>query len=130
MLKNFSKHISLVFLLALGFFLMPSVGYACAKKSVKIEQTSCSKDQSKKAEQKECCKTKTCKKNKNHNDCNGKCKHSSCSCSTASSSFSLPIPIDLRTKNHFAKIKKQRFDFKQANYSSCYFSIWLPPKIA
>lgn len=129
MLKNLSKHISVFILLALGLFLIPGISYACAKKSASPKQTSCSKDKSK-AEQKDCCKTKTCEKDKNQNDCSGKCKHGSCNCSTSSPSFGLPFSIDLKTKNHFAEIKKQIFGFEQAHYSSGYFTIWLPPKIS
>ncbi len=125
-----SKHISFIILLCLGFFLIPSISYACAKKTAKTEQKSCSKDQSTKAVKKDCCKTKSCKKDSEHNDCNGKCKHSSCRCSTSSSSLSLPIPLDLKTTNHFATTKKQKFGFKQAYYSSGYSSIWQPPKIS
>ena len=123
MLGNFNKHICLVMLLGLGFFLMPVFSYACAKKSTKSAKTSCSKGQNKKSEQKECCKTKTCKKDKN-------CEHNSCSCSTSSWSFSLPAPSDLETKNHFAQTKKQKFDFDRAYYSSGFLTIWLPPKIS
>ena len=130
MLKNLSKHISFIILLCLGFFLMPSISYACAKKTTKTEQKSCSKDQSAKAEHKSSCKDKSCKKCKDGHDCDGNCKHSSCGCSTSSSSVSLPIPIDLKTANPFAEIKKQKFGFKEAYYSSGYSSIWQPPKIS
>ena len=91
MLKNLSKHISFVILLCLGFFLMPSISYACAKKTTKTEQKSCSKDQSAKAEHKSSCKDKSCKKCKDGgHDCNSNCKHGSCGCSI-SSSFHLMI---------------------------------------
>lgn len=129
MLKNLSKHISFVILLCLGLFLIPSISYACAKKSTKTEQASCSKEQSEKSHHKDGCKTKSCK-NCDDKDCSGKCKHSSCGCSTSSSSLSLPIPFDLKGTNHFAEIKKQKFGFKQAYYSSGYSSIWQPPKIS
>lgn len=130
MLKNFSKHISFVILLCLGFFLMPGVSYACAQKSTNVEQKSCSKEQSKKSEHKSSCKDKTCKNCKNGHDCDGNCKHSSCRCSTSTSSLSLPTPIDLKITNPFAETKKQKFGFKQAYYSSGYYSIWQPPKIS
>ena len=130
MLKNLSKHISFVILLCLGFFLMPSISYACAKKTTKTEQKSCSKDQSAKAEHKSSCKDKSCKKCKDGHDCDGNCKHSSCGCSTSSSSVSLPIPVDLKTAAPFAETKKQKFGFKEAYYSSGYSSIWQPPKIS
>lgn len=129
MLKNLSKHISVVILLCMGFFLVPSISYGCAKKLAKTVQNSNSKDQFYKAEIKDCCKTKSCKRDKDHNDCSGKCKHNSCRCSTSSSSSSLPIPIYIRNENHFFEIKQQKFDFKQAYHSSGFSSIWQPPKI-
>ena len=130
MLKNLSKHISFVILLCLGFFLMPSISYACAKKTAKTEQKSCSKEKSEKSHHKDSCKDKSCKKCKDGHDCDGNCKHSSCGCSTSSSSVSLQIPIDLKITNPFAETKKQKFGFKEAYYSSGFFSIWLPPKIS
>ena len=130
MLKNLSKHISFVILLCLGFFLMPSISYACAKKTANTEQKSCSKDQSAKAEHKSSCKDKSCKKCKDGHDCDGNCKHSSCGCSTSSSSVNLQIPIDLKITHPFGETKKQKFGFKQAYYSSGYSSIWQPPKIS
>lgn len=130
MLKTLNKHISFIILLCLGFFLTPSINYACTKNAAKTEQKSSSKDQSKKAEKKDCCKTNSCKKDKDHNDCDGKCKHSSCRCGTSFPSVSLPIPIDLKTTNHFAETKKQKFGFKHAYYSSGYSFIWQPPKIS
>ena len=129
MLKNLSKHISFVILLCLGFFLMPNITYACAKKAVKTEQKSCSKEQSKKSEDKISCKDKSCEKCNDGHGCNGKCKHSSCKCSISSSSFGLPILIDIKTENQFAEIKTQKFGFKQAYYSSGFHSFWQPPKI-
>ena len=129
-MKNLRKHISIFVLLCIGFLILPSKTYACNKKTAKTEIRSYSNDHSSKTEKKDCCKTKSCKRDSEHNDCNGKCKHSSCRCSTSSSSLTLPIPIDLKTTNHFATTKKQKFGFKQAYYSSGYSSIWQPPKIS
>ncbi len=130
MLKTLSKHISFIILLCVGFFLAPSICYACAKKTVNTEQKSCSKEKSKKSNHKESCKDKSCKKCKNGHDCCGDCNHSSCRCSTSSSFVSLPIPIDLKVTDPFAETKKQKFGFKQVYYSLDYSSIWQPPKIS
>lgn len=100
---------------------MPSISYACAKKTAKTEQKSCSKEKSEKSHHKENCK--------DGHDCGGECNHSSCRCSTSSSFVSLPIPFDLKVTDPFADTKKQKFGFKQAYYSSGYSSIWQPPKI-
>ncbi|ULT44859.1 hypothetical protein KRR40_16995 [Niabella defluvii] len=42
------KHIGLLLLLALGFFLAPNLSYACSKTSTKTEKSTCSKKKSKK----------------------------------------------------------------------------------
>lgn len=128
MLKNLNKHIGFAFFLCLGVFLIPSISYACAKNTASTTQKSCSKAKSTKAKE-DCCKTKSHKKDNKNNECADNCKHSSCGCSTSSSSVSFPLPINLKVINPLAETKKQKFGFKQAYYSSCYYSIWQPPKI-
>ncbi|MCA6439183.1 MULTISPECIES: hypothetical protein [unclassified Arcicella] len=128
-MENLSKHIGFVILLCLAFFLLPDTSYACTKKVAKTEQKTCSKDQSSTAEKKDCCKTMSCKKGKHHNDCGGKCKNCSCGCINSVSSLNLHIPLGIVTENYFAEVKKKKFDFSPAYYSSGYFSIWQPPKI-
>lgn len=130
MLKTLGKHISFVFLLCLGFFLAPSITYACAKKTAHKEHQSCSKEKSEKCHHKESVNDKSCKKCKDGHDCGGNCNHSSCRCSTSSSFVSLPIPIVLKLTHPFAETKKRNFGFKQVYYSSDYASIWQPPKIS
>ncbi|WP_262152769.1 hypothetical protein [Chryseobacterium foetidum] len=124
-----SKHISFIVLLCMGFFLMPSISYACAKKTAETEQKSYSKDKSEKSGHKDSCNKKSCKKCKDRHNCGDNCKHSSCRCSASSTSFGLPMPIDLKTEIRFAEIKQQKFGFNQAYYSSGFSSVWQPPKI-
>jgi len=69
---------------------------------------------------------KKCKSDK----CGGGCSHNSCRCGASITSLSLPVIIELKAKNQFAAGKKQKFGFKEAYYSSGFFSIWLPPKIS
>lgn len=128
-LKNLNKHIILGILLCFGFFLMPTLGYGCTKKTVRTEHQNYSNKQSHKTEIKDCCKTKSCKSDKDHSDCDGKCKDSSCRCSTTSYSLNLHIPVDIHTVNQFGEIKQEKFGFEQACYSSGFSSIWQPPKI-
>jgi hypothetical protein len=109
--------------------MIPSQSYACSKNSTKTEQSSCSKEKSKKSEHKKGYKGKSCKKCKSGN-CDGGCSHSSCRCSASTTSLYLPIPIELKAKNPFAEVKKQKLGFKEAYYSSGFFFIWLPPKIS
>lgn len=40
-----------------------------------------------------------------------------------------PAVIELKAKHQLAAAKKQKFGFKEAYYSSGFFSTWLPPKI-
>ncbi|WP_231121128.1 hypothetical protein [Epilithonimonas vandammei] len=113
-------------LFCLVFFMIPSQSYACSKNSTKTEQSSCSKEKSKKSEHKKGYKGKKCKSG----NCDGGCSHSSCRCSASTTSLYLPIPIELKAKNPFAEVKKQKLGFKEAYYSSGFFFIWLPPKIS
>ncbi|RKD16335.1 hypothetical protein BCY91_05555 [Pelobium manganitolerans] len=128
-MKNLKIHISILLLFFLGFFLMPNQSYACSKKSTQTEQSSCSKDKSKKSKHSSC-KGKSCKKRKDSNGCGGNCKHSSCRCAASTTSLSLPLVIEFKAKNPLAAGKKKKFGFKEAYYSSGFFSIWLPPKIS
>ncbi|MBF6645686.1 MULTISPECIES: hypothetical protein [Flavobacteriales] len=130
-MKNWNKHITIVLWLFWGFLLAPNISYACSKAPIKTEQQKFSKNHHEKAEKKDCCKTKSCKKCKDGNGCGGNCKHNSCKCGVSSpNSLSVPIAIELKAKNYFAETKKQKFGFKEAYYSSGFFSIWLPPKIS
>ena len=118
-LKNYRIHIGILTLFCLVFFMMPSQSYACSKNSTKTEQSFCSKEKSKKSEHKKGFKSKSCKK----------CKSDKCRCGALTTSLNVPTVIELKTKNHLAAAKKQKFGFKEAYYSSGFFSIWLPPKI-
>ncbi|RTZ49976.1 hypothetical protein EJ377_07635 [Chryseobacterium arthrosphaerae] len=102
-MKNFKKHISFVILLCVGFFLVPSISYACAKK----RRTQNKILLKRKSKYKEICKDKSCKKCKDGHDCGDDCNHSSCRCSTSSSFVSLPIPIDLKVTDPFAETKSK-----------------------
>jgi len=116
----------------LVFIVIPNTTYACAAKVTGTEKKCCSQKKSEKTEKKSCCKTKKSKKDKSLNECNGKCGDSSCKCSTGISLSLLGVPVSsyFITKKHFADIKTQNFIFRNAYYSSGYFSIWQPPKIS
>ncbi len=127
---SLSNHISFILFLFLGFLLTPSITYACSKKTNKVKEIACSKDQSIKTEKKDCYKIKPCKKGIKNNSCSAKCKHNSCKCSITSSSVSYLILTDLKIANPFTETKKQKFSFKHTYFSSDYSSIWQPPKIS
>lgn len=129
-MKVFSKHISLVILLCLGFFLLPNITFACAKTTTKVEQKSCSKHKSIKSSKHDCAQDKSCCADKQHKKCGSNCQHNSCKCSTTVSSLNLPVYITFSSKQVFVETKKQKFGFNQTYYSSDISSIWQPPKIS
>jgi len=110
-------------------FLVPSLSFACTNKNVKKDETLGYKCQISTFSEKFCCQSGFCKKDRDHNDCNGKCKHNSCRCGTVISLAGLPVMSDLKIKNHFIEEKKLKFSFSQTYYSSGFSSIWQPPKI-
>ena len=128
-LKNLSKYIIVFIFMGLGLLLVPGITYACAKKTVYHKQASCSKDDSKNEEQKDCCNTDSAKTDGHEQDCKDTCNHSSCRCSTPSTSLGLDTFNEFCTASHFTETRKQKFCFRETYYSSGYLSIWLPPKI-
>lgn len=129
-LKNFGINIGIAVLFCLGFLLMSSQSYACAKKVSAKEFDTCVKSSLKKLEDNRCCQTGTCEKNKHHRNCNGVCGHSTCKCSTSISSLNLPIAIELASNYPFSDIEKKKFGDQNDAGSSGFLSIWLPPKIS
>jgi len=127
LLKNLSRYIGAVILFCLGFFFTPSQSYACAKKSTKTEQNSCTKGESDNSKEQDCCKIKSCEKSKeDKGHCSGSCKDKSCN--NITSSMGLTPFVEIKSA-HSAEAKKQKIGFKEAYYSSGYSSIWQPPKI-
>ncbi len=122
-----SKKFYIVLLVMLGFFMTPSVAFACGTKT---EKACCKKESSSKKEQKDCCKKEKKSNESSHDGCNGACKNISCS----SSAFQLGL-----TSAFYTELNKQVFSFstERQNYyysemfiSSHFRSIWLPPKIS
>lgn len=120
----------MLFLVCLGFFLMPNHSYAYSKESTKIEQKECSSIKTKKSPEKDCCRTKSCSKNKQNNGCKGNCNNNSCRCSVPFSALGLLVQVEIGSKNYLAETKKLKFSFKQAYISSGFHFAWLPPKIS
>lgn len=123
MLNKF--HILLI-ILTLGFFGTPTLTYACGTKTTKTEKSCCKKSENEKDNKIDCCK-----KNHSQSDkgCEGKCKHSFCHCLIVSFAFTLPFLAELRIETYFSLNKELKFYDKEANLSSGFYSIWLPPKI-
>jgi hypothetical protein len=129
LLKTYNKNIGHILILCLVLFLVPTLSFACTKKNIKKDETLGYKCQTRTFSDKFCCQPGFCKKDRDHNDCNGKCKHNSCRCGTVISLTGLPVMSDLKIKNHFIEEKKLKFSFSQTYYSSGFSSIWQPPKI-
>ncbi len=115
----------LIIILTLGYFLLPTMSYACGTKS---EKSCCKKEISSKTEKKDCCKNKQSKDQ--DNSCGGKCGHSNCTAST-SVNFSIIsfYEIEFNNNNFDFSTEKQKFYHSETFISSGFTSVWLPPKI-
>ena len=114
----------IIIILTLGFFLSPTLSYACGTKT---EKSCCKKEISSKTEKNDCCNGKHSKDK--DNSCGGKCGHSNCT--TPSVTFSLISLNEIRFKNNNFdfSIEKPKFHYSKTFISSGFTSVWLPPKI-
>ena len=120
------KRVYLLVFVIFGFFLMPTVTFACGSHS---EKNSCNKENSANTEKMDCCKNDNHSKNKNHSGCNGKCGNSNCT--TSSVQFSLAFFEIKFINNNFDFLKKgQSYFNSNNNLSSGFYSLWLIPKIS
>lgn len=120
-----TRQISILLIVMLGFFLTPTLTYACGKSVEKTEKSCCKKETSK-SDKKDCCKNHS-QKDKNDDDCDGKCKNSSCHCPTAPLAIVLPFVTEMKYYNIF--LEKVTIAYTETYISSGFRSIWLPPKI-
>ena len=116
----------LILILTLGYFLLPTLSYAC---STKTEKSCCNTETTYKIEKKDCCNDKNSKDK--DNGCEGKCGHPNCTSST-SINFSLisTFDIDFNFFNLNFSSEKQKFYNSKTFISSGFFSVWLIPKIS
>ena len=114
----------LIIILTLGFFLSPTLSYACGTKT---EKSCCKKETSSKTENKDCCNGKHSKDK--DNSCGGKCGHSNCT--TSSVTFSIISFNEIQFKNNIFDFssEKPKFYPSKTFISSGFTSVWLPPKI-
>ena len=110
----------------LGFFLTPTLTYACGKSAEKTEKPCCKKETSQ-TEKKDCCKNHS-DNDKNNDGCGGKCKNPFCHCPTAP--LTIAVHFVTETKNHNILLEKLSIAYTQSYVSSGFRSIWLPPKIS
>lgn len=120
-----TRQISILLIVMLGFFLTPTLTYACGKSAEKTEK-SCCKNETSKSEKKDCCKSHS-QNDKNDDGCGGKCKNPSCHCPTTPPTIALPFVS--KEKQNILFIEKQNIPYTETYISSGFLSIWLPPKI-
>jgi hypothetical protein len=115
----------LIIILTLGFFMLPTLSYACGTKT---EKSCYKKEKTSKTEKKDCCNGKHSKDK--DNSCGGKCGHSNCTSST-SVNFSIFSYYEINFKNNSFNFstEKSKFHHSKTFISSGFTSVWLPPKI-
>ncbi|HRP91094.1 MAG TPA: hypothetical protein PKX92_13770 [Edaphocola sp.] len=121
-----TRQISILLIVMLGFFLTPTLTYACGKPAEKTEKSCCKKETSQ-TEKKDCCKSHS-QDDKNDDDCNGQCGNHSCHCPTINITIALPFFPELNHSVFYAE--KLSFFYTETHISSGFRSIWQPPKIS
>ena len=116
---------TIIIILALGFFLSPTVSYACGTKT---EKSCCAKGINSKDERKKCCCDKHSKDKKNN--CEGKCGRNNCTTSSLNFSVLTFVEIEIKNNNFDFSTEKQNFYYTKTNLSSGFYFIWLPPVIS
>ena len=118
-------HILLI-ILTLGFFMTPTLTYACG---IKTEKSCCKKSKTEKNSKKDCCKRNNSKSDKDNSGCDGKCNNSNCSCPTVHFAFALTFYAEIKAKTYFTESKKTKLYYNENCLSDGFTSIWTPPNI-
>ena len=114
----------IIIILTLGFFLSPTLSYACGTKT---EKACCKKETAKETKKKHCCNNKHSKdKDKG---CGGKCGHSNCTTSIVNFSIISFNEIEFKNNSFDFSSEKSKFYHSETFISSGFTSVWLPPKI-
>ena len=111
----------------LGFFLMPTMTYACGTTKELKSEKSCNKKEKSSAENTDCCEKG--QGEKHEKNCEGKCKNPSCHCPT-SNCYTFTMPFFIQFSQTKIIESKSKFYYQEMYYSSKFLSIWLPPKIS
>ena len=120
------KKIHYILIVLLGFFLMPSITFACGSHSGK---DSCKKELSLKTEKKDCCNNDSHSNSKSQKGCNGKCGHTLCSSTSVNSGIASIFHLKIHDNISNFSNEKQQFYHSVSFTSAGYSSIWLIPKI-
>lgn len=111
-----------ILLLLLGFFLMPSVTYACGSGS---GEHSCKMEMTSKSKKHDCCS----KKSKSNKSCTGKCGQAMCSVSPVNIGVTNPNQFEMPKPLFGILEKEQNFSLVLSVPLDGYDSLWLIPKI-
>jgi hypothetical protein len=112
-------------LVMLGFFMIPSIAFACGTKS---EKACCKKEAASQTKKMACCNKE--KNSKSQEGCNGGCKHVSCTNFVVNLALSSPIYVTVNSQLFSFSSEKQNYYYSEIFISSDFRSIWLPPKIS
>jgi hypothetical protein len=115
---------TIIIILTLGFFLIPTLSYACGTKS---ESGCCKKETTSKKEKKGSCCDKHTKDKKNN--CDGKCGNKNCTTSSVNCWLISLNEVEIKNNCFAFASKKQKFHYLKTNISPGFYSIWLKPKI-
>ncbi|PRZ25063.1 hypothetical protein [Flavobacterium granuli] len=120
-----SKKFYILLLVMFGFFMMPSLAFACGTKT---EKACCKKESSSQTETPDCCKKNKKSNESSHSGCDGACKNISCSPVVH---LGLPSVFyeELNQTFLFSK-ENQNYYYSEIFISSDFRSVWLPPKIS
>ena len=131
------KKIHILVFIMIGFFLIPSISFACglgcgSKKVTKTESKDCcdsKKDRQQQATEKGCCDSG--KHHKQDDGCSGKCKHNSCNCIAPVLNIIFTSFLELKLNNNFDfSNEKKSFTLEDSNISDGFYYIWTPPNIS
>jgi hypothetical protein len=122
-----SKKFYIVLLLMLGFFMIPSVAFACG---IKTEKACCKKESSSEKNKKDCCKKEKKSNESSHDGCKGACKNVTCSSSVFQLGLTSVFYTELNNQVFSFSTEKQNYYYSEIFISSHFRSIWLPPKIS
>ena len=122
-----SKKFYILLLVVLGFFMMPSVAFACGTKT---DKSWCKKESSSEKDKKDCCKKEKKSNESSHDGCNGACKDLTCSSSAFQLGLTSAFYTELNNQVFSFSTEKQNYYYSEIFISSHFRSIWLPPKIS
>jgi len=123
------KKFHFILLMTLGLLMSPGIAFACGQKDGGHHKEATAKSCGKECCEKEDKETTPC--DKGHEDCDGKCGHSSCNCPT-SAGFAFAIVPTEEYKHEYIGYTYENvlFGYTETFFKSAIDSLRLPPKIS